>query len=122
MVGGGSSDDPESDETPECESDLDKISPCSFEFSRGIFLRLAGACPSESSFPDGFPRLTSDFPGMERDFDWSEGRSDFAEGGVSGRLRTEKSPRGKKCIDEARLQSFSPWSARSDSGVGHGRG
>jgi hypothetical protein len=81
---GGSSDDPESDETPECESDLDKISPCSFEFSRGIFLRLAGACPSESSFPDGFSRLASDFPGMERDFDLSECRSDFADGGGCG--------------------------------------
>ncbi len=42
-------------------------------------------------------------------------------GGVAGRLRKENSPMGQKYKEEARLQSFSPWSAQSDSWDGNGR-
>ncbi len=45
----------------------------------------------------------------------------FPMEGVAGRLSTKKSPMGQKYKEEARLQSFSPWSAQSDSAVGHGR-
>ncbi len=44
----------------------------------------------------------------------------FLMGGVAGRLRKKKSPMEQMYKEEARLQPFSPWSAQSDSGVGHG--
>ncbi len=43
-------------------------------------------------------------------------------GGVAGYLRAKKSPTGQRYKEEARLQSFFPWSDQSDSGVGNGRG
>jgi hypothetical protein len=73
---GGKSDDPDSEETPECESDFESLSA---EFCE-IFFRLPGARFSEMDFPDGFSRLESNFPGTERDFDLSEGCSDFPDG------------------------------------------
>ncbi len=73
---GGNSDDPESEETPECESDFESLS---LGFCV-IFFQLAGACFSEMGFPDGFSRFGSNFPGTERDFYLSEGCSDFADG------------------------------------------
>jgi hypothetical protein len=118
---GGNSDDPESDEIPECESDFESLSMGSFETFCETFLRSAIACLSETGFPDGFSRLGSNFPGMERDFDLSDRRRDFLMGGVAGRLRKERPPMGQKYKEEPRLQSYSPWSAQSDSWVGHGR-
>jgi hypothetical protein len=46
----------------------------------------------------------------------------FPMGGVSDRLKAKKSPMGQKYKEEAQLQSFSPWSVQSDSGVGQRRG
>ncbi len=68
-------------------------------------------------FPDGFFRFGSNFPGMERDFDLSEGCSDFPDGGVACRLRTKNSPMGQKYKEEARLQSFSPGRLRATPGL-----
>jgi hypothetical protein len=71
---GGKSDDPESEEIPECESDFESLS---VEF-REIFFRLAGACFSEMGFRDGFSLFGFNFPGTERDFDLSEGVQRFS--------------------------------------------
>ncbi len=89
---GGNSDDPESDEIPECESDFESLSAgfCV------LFLRLAGACFPAIGFPDGFSRFGSNFPGMERDFDLSEGCSDLADGRGGWPSKGKKVPNGAK--------------------------
>ncbi len=89
----GNSDDPESEETPECESDFESLP---VEFCE-IFFRLADACFSEIGFPDGFSRFGSNFPGTERDFDLSEGCSDFADG------RGCWPPKGKEVTNGAKV-------------------
>ncbi len=87
------------------------ILPAKLSFDRQVpaFLRLV--------FPMDFPAsdlislgwsVLSIYPTVEEI---------FLMGGVVGRLRKEKPPMGQNYKEEPRLQSFSPWSDKSDSWV-----
>ncbi len=89
---GGRSDDPESEEIPECEPDFESLSAESCE----IFFRVAVACFFEMGFPDGFSRFGSNFPGMERDFDLSGSCSDFPDGRGGWPSKGKEVPNGAK--------------------------
>ncbi len=91
-VRGGKSDDPESKEIPECESAFESLSVGFCE----TFFRLAGACFSEMDFPEGFSRFESNFPGMERDFDLSDGCRDFVDGRGCWPPKDKEVPNGAK--------------------------
>ncbi len=93
---GGNSDDPEIEEIPECESDLESLSVGCFDTFCEIFLPSAGACLSKTGFPKGFSRFGSNFPGIERDFDLSECCRDFVDGRGCGPPKVKKVPTGAK--------------------------
>ncbi len=82
---------------------------------------MAGACFSKRVFPRDFPAADPISLGWSVISIYLNVAEILPMGGVAGRLRIENSPMGQKYKEEARLQSFSPWSALSDSGVGHGR-
>ncbi len=67
--GGGSSDEPEREETPECESDFYNLSIRCFEFFCEFSSDWQAPVFQRRFFLEGFSRFGSDFSAMERAFD-----------------------------------------------------